>query len=93
LPDVAVLSCSPRAGQEVDAKYDDAASLYTQIATSTALLFHPKPQLATYWSMKTGQHKEAADILFQLVENARKAKDGRSPCAFAARSAAQQLQS
>ena len=98
LPDVAVLSKFALAqAREVDAKYDDAASLYTQIATLNSVVVSPETanlRLALVYE-KQGKHKEAADILFQLVENARKAKDKDGapvPLSEAARSAAQQLQ-
>jgi hypothetical protein len=44
---------------------------------------------------KQGKHKEATDLLFQIAENARKAKDKDGapvPQSEAARDAAQQLQ-
>lgn len=98
VPDVAVLSKFALAqAREVDAKYDDAAALYTQIAALNSVVVSPETanlRLALVYE-KQGKHKEAADSLFQLVENARKAKDKDGapvPLSEAARSAAQQLQ-
>src|SRR6185436_18689658 len=98
VPDVAVLSKFALAqAREVDAKYDDAAALYTQIAALNSVVVSPETanlRLALVYE-KQGKHKESADSLFQLVENARKAKDKDGapvPLSEAARSAAQQLQ-
>ena len=97
-PDVAVLSKFALAqAREVDAKYDDAASLYTQIATLNSVVVSPETanlRLALVYE-KQGKHKEAADILFNLVDSARKAKepDGTAqPQSAAAREAATELQ-
>lgn len=63
--------------KETDAKYDEAAALYSELAkantgfitTETANL-----SLAAVYE-KQGKKKEAADLLFNIVEPARKAKD------------------
>ena len=83
--------------KEADGNYDQAAALYAEIAqvgsavvtTETANL-----RLANVYH-KQGKQKEAADLLFGLVDAARKAKDkdGKPvPESSAAREAAQLLQ-
>ncbi|HKR60396.1 MAG TPA: hypothetical protein VJS64_11735 [Pyrinomonadaceae bacterium] len=96
--DVAILSKFALAqAKEADSKYDEAASLYTQIASLNSVIVSPETanlRLAMIYE-KQGKHKEATDLLFQMVENARKArdKDGAPvPQSEAARDAAQQLQ-
>jgi tetratricopeptide (TPR) repeat protein len=96
--DVAVLSKFALAqAKEVDAKYDEAASLYSQIVALNSVVVPPETanlRLATVYH-KQGKNKEAVDLLFQLVDSARKAKDKDGlpiPISEAARDAAQQLQ-
>jgi tetratricopeptide (TPR) repeat protein len=96
--DVAVLSKFALAqAKEIDAKYDEAASLYSQIVTLNSVIVSPETanlRLAMVYQ-KQGKHKEATDLLFQIAENARKAKDKDGapvPQSEAARDAAQQLQ-
>lgn len=83
--------------KEADGQYDVAASLYSALAkekesvvpTDTANL-----RLASVYE-KQGKKNEAVDILFRLVEAARKAqgKDGKpAPQSAAAREAAQKLE-
>ena len=96
--DVATLSKFALAqAYEVDAKYDEAAKLYSEIAPLNAVVVSPETanlRLAMVYQ-KQAKHKEAADLLFQLADNARKAKDKDGlpvPLSEAAREAAQQLQ-
>lgn len=98
IPEVAVLSKFALAqAKEVDGKYDEAAPLYTQIASSNSPVVSPEVanlRLAMVYQ-KQGKNKEAADVLFQIADNARKAKykDGTPiPLSEAAREAAEQLQ-
>jgi predicted negative regulator of RcsB-dependent stress response len=98
MPDVAILAKFALAqAREVDAKYDEAASLYSQIATLNSVIVSPETanlRLAMVYQ-KQGKTKEATDTLFQIADNARKAKDKDGapvPLSEAARDAAQQLQ-
>ena len=83
--------------KEADAKYDEAAQLYNELAkqnsaqvtSATANL-----RLALVYQ-KQGKKKEASDILFRIVDSARKAKDQDGtplPQSAAAREAAEELQ-
>lgn len=82
---------------EADGKYDEAAALYAEIAKLNATLVTPESanlRLAAVYN-KQGKKKEAADLLFSIVDAARKAKDkdGKPvPESAASREAAQQLQ-
>lgn len=96
--EVAVLSKFALAqAKEVDGLLDQAASLYTEIAQLNAAIVTPetaKLQLALVYD-KQGKKKEAADLLFNIVDAARKVKgkDGKSVLeSAAARTAAQKLQ-
>lgn len=96
--DVAVLSKFALAqAKEADAKYDEAAQLYSQLAAQNSVIVTPETanlRLATVYQ-KQGKNKEAADILFQIADAARKAKDKEGlpvPLSEAAREASQQLQ-
>lgn len=98
LAEVAVLSKFALAqAKEVDAKYDEAASLYTQLAASNSVVVSQETanfRLAMVYQ-KQGKVREATDLLFQIANNARKAKDKDGapiPLSEAARDAAQQLQ-
>ena len=83
--------------KEADGKYDEAAQLYSQIASQNSVIITPETanlRLAMVYQ-KQGKKKEAADILFQIADAARKAKDtdGASlPLSAAAREATQELQ-
>ncbi len=83
--------------KEADGKYDEAAQLYSQIASQNSVIVTPETanlRLAMVYQ-KQGKKKEAADILFQIADAARKAKDADGatlPVSAAAREAAQELQ-
>ncbi|HKO96972.1 MAG TPA: hypothetical protein VJU86_08275 [Pyrinomonadaceae bacterium] len=83
--------------KEADAKYDEAAKLYSELASLNSAVVTPETAnvrlAATY--EKQGKKKEAVDLLFNIAEASRKAKnaDGTpmTPTA-AAREAAETLQ-
>jgi lipopolysaccharide biosynthesis regulator YciM len=83
--------------KEADAKYDEAVQLYSQIASQNTVIIPPETanlRLAMVYQ-KQGKIKEAADILFQIADAARKAKDADGatvPLSAAAREATQELQ-
>lgn len=83
--------------KETQGNYDEAAKLYGEIARLNSTTISPETanlRLATVYK-KQGKKKEAADLLFSIVENARKAKDkDNKPVteSAAAREAAQELQ-
>lgn len=83
--------------KEADGKYDEAAQLYSQIASQNSVITTPETanlRLALVYQ-KQGKKKEAADILFQIADAARKAKDiegATLPVSAAAREATQELQ-
>lgn len=83
---------------EADGQYDAAAALYSELAKQSAeLVPHDTVnlRLAAIYD-KQGKKKEAADILFQIVEAARKAKDRNGkplPESPTVREAAQKLES
>jgi len=83
--------------QEADGKYDEAAQLYSQLASQNTVIITPETanlRLAMVY-LKQGKKKEAADILFQIADAARKAKDADGatlPLSAAAREATQELQ-
>jgi tetratricopeptide (TPR) repeat protein len=97
-PDVAALSRFALAQvKEADGKYDEAAALYTELAQQGSAAIPPDRanyRLALVYE-KQDKKKEAADVLFNLVDGARKARqpDG-SPEAIsaAARDAGDELQ-
>lgn len=96
--DVAILAKFALAqAKEADAKYDEAATLYGQIAAQNSAIVSPETanlRLAIVYE-KQGKHKEAADLLFQVADAARKAKDKDGapvPLSESAREAAQELQ-
>ncbi len=63
--------------KEGDAKYDEAAALYTDLAKQGSTLITPETanlRLGIVYE-KQGKNQEAADVLFKMVEAARKAKD------------------
>ena len=82
---------------EADGKLDEAAQLYSELATQNSVLVTPETanlRLALVYQ-KQGKKKEAVDILFQIVDAARKAKDADGavlPLSAAAREASQELQ-
>jgi len=83
--------------KEADGKYDEAAQLYSQLASQNSVIITPETanlRLAMVYQ-KQGKKKEAADILFQIADGARKAKDADGatpPLSAAAREASQELQ-
>ena len=63
--------------KETDAKYDEAAALYNELVKLNSNIITPDTanlRLAAVYE-KLGKKQEAADILFKIVETARKAKD------------------
>jgi hypothetical protein len=63
--------------KEGDAKYDEAAALYTELAKQGSTFVTPDTanlRLGIVYE-KQGKTQEAADVLFKIVEVARKAKD------------------
>ena len=81
---------------EADAKYDEAAALYRELVAQNSAVVTPETanlRLAIVYK-KQGKKKEAADLLFNIVDAARKAKDAEGPVqqSQAARDAAQELQ-
>ena len=83
--------------KESDRNYDEAAALYREIAglnSTTITAETANLRLAAVYK-KQGKKKEAADLLFSIVENARKARDKDNkpvPESSASREAAQELQ-
>jgi hypothetical protein len=83
--------------KEVDGKYDEAASLYSALATQNSTVVTPETanlRLAAVYE-KQGKKQEASDLLFKLVEASRKAKDADGtplPPSAAARDAVEKLQ-
>jgi tetratricopeptide (TPR) repeat protein len=82
---------------ESDGKLDDAARLYSELAklnSATVTAETANLRLAKVYE-KQGKKKEAADLLFNIVDAARKAKDSNNqsvPQSSAAREAADELQ-
>lgn len=98
LNEVATLSKFALAqAKEGDGKYDEAAQLYSEIASQNGVVVTPETanlRLAIVYK-KQNKKKEAADLLFNLVDAARKAKDKDGtplPQSAAAREAATELQ-
>lgn len=63
--------------KEADNSYDEAAALYGEIAKLNAEIVTPESanlRLASVYN-KQGKKKEAADLLFSMIDTARKAKD------------------
>lgn len=96
--EVAVLSKFALAqANESDSKFDDAAKLYTELArlnSATVPAETANLRLAKVYE-KQGKKKEAADMLFNIVDASRKAKGPDNlplPTSSAAREAANQLQ-
>jgi tetratricopeptide (TPR) repeat protein len=98
VPEVSVLATFALAqAKESDAKYDEAAQLYSQLAQKNNPVITPETanlRLASVYE-KQGKKREAADLLFNIVEASRKAKDSDGlplqPSA-AARAASDKLQ-
>ena len=95
--DTAILSKFALAqAKEADGNLAEAARLYGEIAQANSPLVTPNSanlRLAAVYS-KQGKKKEAADILFNMVDSSRKArdKDGKPvPESSASREAAQEL--
>lgn len=82
---------------EADGKYDDAAKLYSELAAQNSPVVTSDSanlRLAAVYE-KQGKKKEAADLLFNIVEASRKAKDSDGtplPPSAAARDASEKLQ-
>lgn len=82
--------------QEADGKYDEAARLYDEVAKLNSPMVtadNANLRLAAVY-VKQGKRKEAADLLFGIVERARKAKDATNkpiPESAASREAVQEL--
>lgn len=96
--DVAILAKFALAqAREGDGKFDEAARLYQDLVSQNSVVVTPDTanlRLALVFQ-KQGKKKEAADILFQVADTARKAKDADGaalPQSEAAREAAQELQ-
>lgn len=97
-PEVAALSKFALAqAHETDGKYDEAIALYRELVAANSTIVTPETanlRLALTYT-KQGKKKEAADLLFTIVDAARKAKDPEGnpqPMSGAARDAAQELQ-
>jgi tetratricopeptide (TPR) repeat protein len=98
IPEVAALSKFALAqAKESDGKFDEAAQLYSELARLNSQTVTPEAanlRLAKVYE-KQGKKKEAADVLFNLVDAARKAKgsdDKPLPTSGAAREAADALE-
>ena len=83
--------------QESDGKLQEAAQLYGELAKLNSAIITPETanlRLAKVYE-KLGKKKEAADLLFNIVDASRKAKDKDNlplPTSAAAREAAEELQ-
>jgi len=98
VPEVAALSKFALAqAKESDGKLDEAAQLYGDLAKQNGVSVSADTanlRLAKVY-IKLGKKKEAADILFNLVDASRKAKDEKNqpaPISAATREAATELQ-
>ena len=98
IPEVAALAKFALAqAKEGDGKLDEAVQIYGEIAKLNSQAVTPESanlRVASVYE-KQGKKKEAADVLFNLVDAARKAKgkdDKPLPMSSAAREAATQLQ-
>lgn len=97
-PEVATLAKFALAqAKEADAKLDEAAKLYAELAAQNAAVVTAETanlRLARVYA-KQGKKKEAVDLLFNIVDTARKAKDKDGtavPQSAAAREATEELQ-
>jgi tetratricopeptide (TPR) repeat protein len=83
--------------KESDGKYDEAARLYSELAAQNSTVVTPDTAnlfLAAVY-VKQEKKKEAADLLFKIVDSSRKAKDEAGkplPPSAAARDAAEKLE-
>ena len=98
LTEVATLSKFALAQEkETDNKYDEAAQIYSDLAAQNSAVVTPENanlRLAGVYE-KQGKKKESADLLFNIVDAARKAKDKDGaplPQSAAAGAAADKLQ-
>ena len=84
--------------RESDKKFDEAAALYIEISKQNSSVVTPETanlRLAMVYEKQGNKKKEASDLLFSIVEAARKAKDAEgnpAPQSNAAREAAQELE-
>lgn len=97
-PDVAILSKFALAqAKEADGNYDEAAQYYRDIAAQKNEIVSPEVanlRLALVYD-KQGKKKEAADLLFAIVDESRKAKDAEGlpqPQTAVAREASKELE-
>jgi hypothetical protein len=97
-PEVAALAKFALAqAKEADSSFDEAAALYAELARMNTSVVTPDTanlHLAQVYD-KQGKKKEAADLLFNIVDASRKAKDADGkpiPETSAVREAAQELQ-
>lgn len=97
LPEAATLAKFALAlAKEADGKFDEAAKLYSELAALNSTVVSPETanlRLAGVY-VKLGKKKEAADLLFNIADAARKAKeaDGTAlPPSAAAREATDKL--
>jgi tetratricopeptide (TPR) repeat protein len=83
--------------KQADGKYDEAARLYSELAALNSAVVTPETAnlyLASVYE-KQGKKKEAVDLLFNIVDASRKAKDQDGtplPPSAAARDASEKLQ-
>jgi tetratricopeptide (TPR) repeat protein len=98
LPEAATLAKFALAqAKEADGKYEEAAKLYSDLAALNSAVVTPETanlRLAGVY-VKLGKKKEAAELLFNIVDASRKAKDSDGtpiPPSAAAREAADKLQ-
>ena len=83
--------------KQADGKYDEAARLYSELAALNSAVVTPETAnlyLASVYE-KQGKTKEAADLLFNIADASRKAKDQDGtplPPSAAAREATERLQ-
>jgi hypothetical protein len=83
--------------KEADGKLDEAAQIYSELASQGSTVITPETanlRLAIVFD-KQGKKKEAADLLFNIIDASRKAKDAEGnprPESGAAREASKQLQ-
>ncbi|HYJ86669.1 MAG TPA: hypothetical protein VEW46_11480 [Pyrinomonadaceae bacterium] len=98
IPEVAMLSKFALAQvKESDTKYDEAAQLYSELAALNSTVVTPETanlRLANVYD-KQGKKKEAVELLFNIADASRKAKDDDGtplPPSSAGREAAEKLQ-
>jgi tetratricopeptide (TPR) repeat protein len=98
VPEVAALAKLALAqAREADQKYDEAARLYTELASQNSNIVNATTAnlgLASVYE-KQGKKNEAVELLFNIVETSRKAKDADGtplPASAAARAATTKLQ-